>query len=58
MHLNLKSDLTGSLVKMLSIMSCGTKFFCWRIGGFLVWNIFQAEEKKRESKVVWILRSL
>ena len=31
-HLNLRTDLTGSLAKMLSTMSCGRWFlFCRRI---------------------------
>ena len=44
-HLNLRSDLTGSLAKTLRTMSCGRSFFpCRRIKGCeqgsIVWDIF------------------
>ena len=49
-HLNLSSDLTGSLAKMLSTTSCGRWFFrCRRIKGCgpcsIVWDIFSADER-------------
>ena len=41
-HLNLMSDLAGSLVRMLSTMSCGRSLFLRRrIGASLVCDIFQ-----------------
>ena len=42
-HLNLMTDLTGSLVRMLSTMSSGMSFFLRRrrIGGSVVCDIFQ-----------------
>ena len=35
-HLNLITDFTGSLPKMLSTTSSG--MIHWRIGGFIVWD--------------------
>ena len=41
-HLNLMTDLAGSLVRILSTMSCGRSFFLRRrIGASLVCDIFQ-----------------
>ena len=55
-HLNLRTDLTGSLVKMFSTTSCGRWFFlCRRLRGCgrgsLVWDIFSAEELFQENRV-------
>ena len=55
-HLNLRTDLTGSLVKMFSSTSCGRWFFlCRRLRGCgrgsLVWDIFSAEELFQENRV-------
>ena len=49
-HLNLRSDLTGSLAKMFSTTSCGRWFFpCRRIKGYgpgsIGWDIFSADER-------------
>ena len=49
-HLNLRSDLTGSLAKTLRTTSFGRWFFpCRRIKGCgpcsIVWDIFSADER-------------
>ena len=55
-HLNLRTDLTGSLVKIFSTTSCGRWFFlCRRLRGCgrgsLVRDIFSAEELFQENRV-------
>jgi hypothetical protein len=53
-HLNLITDLTGSLVKMLSTMSYGTWLFLRRSNGggccpaSLIWDMFLRKEIKEQ----------
>ena len=61
-HLNLMTDLAGSLDRMLSTISCGRSFFLRRrICGSLVCYIFQRKIGQRdtamrsETRDCWVL---